>query len=229
MPLCVFNHVHSSDIFYARALKTYLDQFEFVGIPLDVALRKLLMEVGLPRETQQIDRVMEAFAFQYRHCNPNLFNSDGTPTFPLFLAHTLTPSIIADHPYILAFSLIMLHTDAFNPSNKRKMTKPDYVKNTKLPGIQTEVLDVRSMIYSTASVFNPDVQCFFDNIVFAPFIFIEDPEDIDSSSGLTIDLTGSVSTSTSLPSAALSTPLSTPFRTTNKVDPYYLIMNVGIR
>lgn len=36
----------------------------------------------------------------------------------------------------------MLHTDAFNPSNKRKMTKSDYIKNTKLPGIATEVLEV---------------------------------------------------------------------------------------
>ena len=48
-----------------------------------------------------------------------------------------------DHPYILAFSLIMLHTDAFNKSNKRKMTKPDYIKNTRLPGVAPEVLDVR--------------------------------------------------------------------------------------
>ncbi len=37
----------------------------------------------------------------------------------------------------------MLHTDFFNPSNKRKMTKADYIKNTKLPGIPVEVLDVR--------------------------------------------------------------------------------------
>lgn len=50
-----------------------------------------------------------------------------------------------DHPYILAFSLIMLHTDAFNKSNKRKMTKADYVKNTRLPGVAPEVLDVRSV------------------------------------------------------------------------------------
>ena len=72
------------------------------------------------------------------------------------------------------------------------------------------------------SFLNADYQCFFDNIVFAPFIFIEDPDDIDSSPGLNTDLTGSVSTTTSLPSAGLTTP----FRT-NKVDPYYLIMNVG--
>lgn len=54
-----------------------------------------------------------------------------------------TPNLgLADHPYILAFSLIMLHTDAFNKSNKRKMTKPDYIKNTRLPGLASEVLDV---------------------------------------------------------------------------------------
>ena len=55
----------------------YIDRFEFKGDPLDVALRKLLMDVGLPRETQQIDRVMEAFAARYRQCNPSLFVSDG--------------------------------------------------------------------------------------------------------------------------------------------------------
>jgi Sec7-like guanine-nucleotide exchange factor len=38
----------------------------------------------------------------------------------------------------------MLHTDAFNKSNKRKMTKADYVKNTRLPGVPPEVLEVRS-------------------------------------------------------------------------------------
>ena len=54
--------------------------------------------------------------------------------------------ILLDHPYILSFSLIMLHTDAFNKSNKRKMTKADYIKNTKLVGVPTEVLDV-STIY----------------------------------------------------------------------------------
>lgn len=54
----------------------------------------------------------------------------------------------ADHPYILAFSLIMLHTDAFNKSNKRKMTKADYMKNTRLPGVPSEVLDVSCLAVS---------------------------------------------------------------------------------
>lgn len=53
-------------------------------------------------------------------------------------------TMLTDHPYILAFSMIMLHTDAFNKSNKRKMSKADYVKNTRLPGVASEVLDVRT-------------------------------------------------------------------------------------
>ena len=35
------------------------------------------MDVVLPRETQQIDRVMEAFAKRYLECNRSLFVDDG--------------------------------------------------------------------------------------------------------------------------------------------------------
>jgi Sec7-like guanine-nucleotide exchange factor len=70
-------YVSSGDPFFSRALQAYIEQFNFLGNPLDVALRKLLMDVGLPRETQQIDRVMEAFAKRYQQCNTDLFVSDG--------------------------------------------------------------------------------------------------------------------------------------------------------
>ncbi len=35
------------------------------------------MECHLPKETQQIDRVMEAFARRYFESNPDLFSSSG--------------------------------------------------------------------------------------------------------------------------------------------------------
>jgi Sec7-like guanine-nucleotide exchange factor len=35
------------------------------------------MDCHLPKETQQIDRVIEAFAKRYHECNPNLFTSSG--------------------------------------------------------------------------------------------------------------------------------------------------------
>jgi Sec7-like guanine-nucleotide exchange factor len=49
----------------------------------------------------------------------------------------------------------MLHTDAFNKSNKRKMTKADYIKNTQLAGIYPEVLEVRKTCVATSSLISP--------------------------------------------------------------------------
>ncbi|EJD04146.1 uncharacterized protein FOMMEDRAFT_19430 [Fomitiporia mediterranea MF3/22] len=176
----------SGDSYYNQALQLYIDRFDFANDPLDIALRKLLMDVGLPKETQQIDRVMEAFAARYTKCNPDIFVSP-------------------DHPYILAFSLIMLHTDAFNKSNKRKMTKADYVKNTKLVGVSTDVLEY-----------------FFDNIVFAPFIFIEDPLDVNGQRGFTQDGRMQSLASGQMTPNPSGSGLSILGKS-NKVDAYYLI------
>ena len=69
---------------------------------------------------------------------------------------TITDSLV-DQAYILAFSLIMLHTDAFNRSNKNKMTKVSYIKNTRLPGVYPEVLDVSMPLLQTSlSLFTRD-------------------------------------------------------------------------
>lgn len=38
--------------------------------------------------------------------------------------------------------MMMLHTDAFNKHNKNKMTKSDYVRNTRLDGVSPLVLEV---------------------------------------------------------------------------------------
>ncbi|CAE6531746.1 unnamed protein product [Rhizoctonia solani] len=168
-----------NDPFHNAALALYMQRFNFVLDPLDIALRRLLMDLSLPKETQQIDRVMEAFAKRYTDCNPGLFASE-------------------DQAYVLAFSLMMLHTDAFNKSNKNKMTKADYVKNTRMPGLPPQVLEY-----------------FFDNIVFAPFIFIEDATDVNGQRGF-VDR-GSV------------TPVLNPnssgilLSTKTKIDPYYII------
>ena len=51
-------------------------------------------------------------------------------------------SLTIDHAYVLAFSMMMLHTDAFNRHNKNKMTKVDYVRNTRMDGVDSLVLEV---------------------------------------------------------------------------------------
>lgn len=109
---CGSQITHSNDPAHIAALQAYVSSFEFTGDPIDIALRKLLMELTLPKETQQIDRVMEAFAQSYHQQNPSLF-----PSY--------------DQPYLLAFASILLHSDAFNANNKSKMSKAAFIKNTR--------------------------------------------------------------------------------------------------
>jgi len=111
-----------ADSFSAAVLRSYMRSFRFFGDPMDIALRKLLMEAELPRETQQIDRCLQAFANRYHECNPGIY---ATP----------------DQAYFIAFSLLILHTDVFNKNNKYKMGKLDYLKNAGGEGIFDEILE----------------------------------------------------------------------------------------
>ncbi|GME40880.1 SEC7-like protein [Neofusicoccum parvum] len=112
-----------------------------------MALRKLLMEVELPKETQQIDRVLQGFADRYHECNPGIFMSP-------------------EEAYFISFSIVLLNSDFFNPNNKRKMQKPDYIKNCN---------------GSNASEVNEDVLAtLYDNIVYTQFIHIDDEVDLRS-------------------------------------------------
>ncbi|KAK8058650.1 hypothetical protein PG994_009098 [Apiospora phragmitis] len=111
-----------TDPFLAAVLRSYMRTFGFFEEPMDIAIRKLLMEAELPKETQQIDRFLQAFANRYHECNPGIYS---------------TP----DQAYFIAFSLLILHTDVFNKNNKYKMQKPDYLKNTRGEGIFDDVLE----------------------------------------------------------------------------------------
>lgn len=133
----------SSDPFAQAVLRSYSRKFPFFGEPIDMSLRKFLLEAELPKETQQVDRVVQAFADRYHECNPGIFQS-------------------TDKAYIVAFSLMMLHTDAFNKNNKRKMQKQDYVKNTSGQNVSDDIL-----------------ACFYDNICYTPFIHFDEEVDIN--------------------------------------------------
>ena len=67
----------SGDQFSLAVLRSHMRSFSFFGDPMDMALRKLLMEATLPKETQQIDRVIQGFADRYHECNPGIFASAG--------------------------------------------------------------------------------------------------------------------------------------------------------
>lgn len=67
----------SGDEFFKVSLRKYMRSFSYFGDPMDMAIRKLLMEVELPKETQQIDRFLQAFADRYHECNPGIFANTG--------------------------------------------------------------------------------------------------------------------------------------------------------
>lgn len=66
------------DEFFLTVMRSFMRKFAFFGDPLDMAIRKLLMEVDLPKETQQIDRFLQSFADRYHECNPGIFANAGT-------------------------------------------------------------------------------------------------------------------------------------------------------
>jgi len=68
----------SNDEFSKAVLRSYMRRFKFFEDPLDMAVRKLLMHVELPKETQHIDRTIQSFADRYHECNPGIFASPGT-------------------------------------------------------------------------------------------------------------------------------------------------------
>jgi len=121
----------------------------------------------------------------------------------------------------------MLHTDAFNKSNKRKMTKADYIKNTRLAGIYPEVLEVRGRLAWLSASLTPLFQYYYDNTVFAPFIFVEDPVEANLQRNLDSVPCRSLSrfpAQHSLPGNGSSVTL---LGKADKIDPYYLIVKVS--
>ncbi|GFY94254.1 SEC7-like guanine nucleotide exchange family protein [Actinidia rufa] len=95
-----------------KVMHAYVDAFDFQGMEFDEAIRAFLQGFRLPGEAQKIDRIMEKFAERYCKCNSKAF-------------------ISADTAYVLAYSVIMLNTDAHNPMVKNKMSADDFIRNNR--------------------------------------------------------------------------------------------------
>ncbi|ONK80046.1 uncharacterized protein A4U43_C01F13190 [Asparagus officinalis] len=95
-----------------KVMRAYVDSFDFQDMEFDEAIRTFLQGFRLPGEAQKIDRIMEKFAERYCKCNPKAFSS-------------------ADTAYVLAYSVILLNTDAHNPMVKNKMSPDDFIRNNR--------------------------------------------------------------------------------------------------
>ena len=93
-------------------LKNYVALFDFKGATFEHAFRQFLGSFQIPGEAQMIDRVMEQFGQKFFNDNPHLFSS-------------------ADTVYVLAYSTLMLHTDAHHPNVKSRMTLDQFITNNR--------------------------------------------------------------------------------------------------
>lgn len=100
------DYLGERDEFSLKVMHAYVDSFNFNGMDFGEAIRFFLRGFRLPGEAQKIDRIMEKFAERYCKCNPNSFTS-------------------ADTAYVLAYSVIMLNTDAHNNMVKDKVCLND--------------------------------------------------------------------------------------------------------
>ncbi|KAL5976926.1 Protein big1 [Asimina triloba] len=98
--------------FPLKVMHWYVDSMNFEGMDFGEAIRFFLRGFRLPGEAQKIDRIMEKFAERYRKCNPSSFSN-------------------AETAYVLAYSVIMLNTDAHNSMVKEKMSKADFIRNNR--------------------------------------------------------------------------------------------------
>jgi brefeldin A-inhibited guanine nucleotide-exchange protein len=101
----VGEYLGEGEDFSKQVLYAYVDSIDFADSTFDAALRKFLSLFWLPGEAQKIDRMMEKFAERYCSQNEGVFAN-------------------ADTAYVLAYSLIMLNTDAHSSQARACPTPP---------------------------------------------------------------------------------------------------------
>ncbi|QDS71449.1 hypothetical protein FKW77_003712 [Venturia effusa] len=109
----------------SRTRRAYMELFDWAGVNILAAFRELCGKLLVKAESQQLDRVIDAFSERWCNCNPNHGFKDRD------IVHTIT------------FSILMLNTDLHIADIDQRMTRSQFVKNT-LPTIRSmaEAIDI---------------------------------------------------------------------------------------
>ncbi|KAL4995692.1 hypothetical protein BDV10DRAFT_126381 [Aspergillus recurvatus] len=106
----------------AKTREAYMALFDWSNMNILAALRGLCLRLLLKGETQQVDRVLDAFSKRWCQCNPH---------------HAFKA---ADVVHTICYSLLLLNTDLHLADIEQKMTKAQFVRNT-MPTIQRVAAD----------------------------------------------------------------------------------------
>lgn len=116
------------------ALHHYMNYFDFTGLRLDNAFRRLCAKLYLKGETQQVDRILEELSRRFWDCNPTrLYGS-------------------ASVVHAVVYSILLLNTDLHIADIANRMSRSQFVRNTMM-AIQTQTHPSR---YGSSSDLNDD-------------------------------------------------------------------------
>ncbi|KAJ6032369.1 hypothetical protein N7540_003101 [Penicillium herquei] len=106
----------------AMVREAYMRLFNWSHLNILAALRSLCQRLILKGETQQVDRVLDAFSNRWCDCNPS---------------HGFKAT---DVVHTICYSILLLNTDLHLADIEQKMTKAQFVRNT-MPTIHRVAMD----------------------------------------------------------------------------------------
>lgn len=115
-----------------RTRTAYMELFDWGGLNVLAAFRELCSRLVVRAESQQLDRIIDAFSERWCQCNPNNGFKDRGKHMKMNIKLRLTPE---DVVHTIAFSILMLNTDLHLAEHDQHMTRSQFVKNT-LPTIR---------------------------------------------------------------------------------------------
>eukprot|EP00927_Polykrikos_kofoidii_P038382 TRINITY_DN32726_c0_g1_i1.p1 TRINITY_DN32726_c0_g1~~TRINITY_DN32726_c0_g1_i1.p1 ORF type:complete len:1891 (-),score=425.18 TRINITY_DN32726_c0_g1_i1:280-5952(-) len=105
-----------------KALQAFVESFDFGQADIDAALRCFVQAFRLPKEAQQIDRILDMFSkIYYRKHVASLTDHEKSN---VYLKHV-------DAAHTLAFAVILLNSDQHNPKLKKRMQLKDFKSNNR--------------------------------------------------------------------------------------------------
>eukprot|EP00931_Biecheleriopsis_adriatica_P059142 TRINITY_DN35341_c0_g1_i1.p1 TRINITY_DN35341_c0_g1~~TRINITY_DN35341_c0_g1_i1.p1 ORF type:complete len:1704 (-),score=334.25 TRINITY_DN35341_c0_g1_i1:44-5104(-) len=125
-----------------KAVAAFVETFDWGARDVEQALRSFLEAFLLPKEAQQIDRVLKVFAHAYYRKHVDFCRSSGKEG-SAYLRDS-------DAAYTLAFSVILLNSDQHNPKLKKRMTLKDFISNNRgVNGGENFPEDVQERIFES--------------------------------------------------------------------------------
>ncbi|KAL8766667.1 MAG: hypothetical protein Q9209_006597 [Squamulea sp. 1 TL-2023] len=106
----------------ARVRRAYMELFDWQNLNILAALREFCGRLLLKGETQQVDRILDAFSTRWCACNAN---------------HGFKAT---DVVHTICYSVLLLNTDLHAAEIEQKMTRAQFIKNT-LPTIRRVAAD----------------------------------------------------------------------------------------